>query len=289
MLNILKEPLLHFLAAGAALFLVYELVGADDSNEERLIEVSPSTLLTFLQHRVKTYDETRVSDALNMMDDTQRGRLIDDYVNSEALYREALSLNLDKNDYVIRNRLINKLMFVIEGFGNDPADITDDQISDYFETHKARYFISPVITFTHVFFDTVPRGQAKALATAQSAVVRLNRDKVIFTDAVKHGDRFLFHTNYVDRTPDFLEDHFGLDMVKMLFDENNSVGSWIGPFKSTYGYHLVFIASRKPGRDANIENIKTRIRQDIYRLETKEQSQRAVQAIVKTYKIKIEI
>ena len=48
-----------------------------------------------------------------------RQQLVDDYIRDEVLFREALALNLDNNDQLIRRRLIQKMEYLSQGFYDD--------------------------------------------------------------------------------------------------------------------------------------------------------------------------
>ena len=45
-----------------------------------------------------------------------RKQLVDDYIRDEVLFREALALNLDNNDQLIRRRLIQKMNTFLKVF-----------------------------------------------------------------------------------------------------------------------------------------------------------------------------
>ena len=66
--KILKEPLLHFLAIGLVLFLVYGYIEKDKYGEVlECIVVDRERLLTFMQYRSKSFDENRFSGIFNNM------------------------------------------------------------------------------------------------------------------------------------------------------------------------------------------------------------------------------
>lgn len=123
---------------------------------------------------------------------------------------------------------------------------------------------------------------------AQAELARLRTQIVAFSDAVKYGDRFPFYTNYVAAAPDMLVDHFGADMASALFDKKREIGLWLGPFKSIYGYHLILIARQEPGRDANLDEVHERVREDASQASSREKSRKAIQDIVETYAVEIE-
>ena len=103
MKRLLKEPLLHFLLLGAAIFIAYRLVaarqrlGGNGRRDRRAVE-----------HLAAGFEKTWQRPPT---DEELKG-LIDDWVREEIATREALALGLDKDDTVIRRRLRQKLEFV---------------------------------------------------------------------------------------------------------------------------------------------------------------------------------
>ena len=111
--GLIREPLLHFLAAGVALFLVFEFVGDRDSElDPRTISVDREVLLTFMQFRLRSFDNNAASARLDNASESERAAFVEDFIREEALYREALGLGLDKDDYIIRRRLVQKVEFL---------------------------------------------------------------------------------------------------------------------------------------------------------------------------------
>src|SRR5688572_139179 len=103
----LREPLLHFLLLGAVLFFVYAALNRHRADADpQTIVVNREKLLTFIQYRSRAFDATRFNNLLESLPEEELRKLIQSYVREEALYREAKALQLDKNDYVARLRLI---------------------------------------------------------------------------------------------------------------------------------------------------------------------------------------
>ena len=96
MKNLLREPLLHFLAIGLGLFILYEFVVEDDAAfDQRVIDVNQDTLLKFVQYRSQSFQPEIAAARFDSMSGDDLERLIDDYVKEEALHREALALGMD--------------------------------------------------------------------------------------------------------------------------------------------------------------------------------------------------
>jgi parvulin-like peptidyl-prolyl isomerase len=289
MRRFLKEPLVHFLAAGLGLFVLFGLAnrGPRDTDPD-LIVVDRDALLTFVQYRIKAFNPALAEHKLSSLSDEELQRLIDDYVREEVLHREALLLGLDEDDYVIRRRLVQKLEFITEGFAESSVNVDDAALLRYFEANKADYYVEPYVTFTHVFFQTEDRPREEARAMAEKELVELNRKAVLFSDAPKHGERFLYHVNYVERTPDYVASHFGPDMTAALFELEPNDLLWRGPFDSAYGVHLVMLTTNQPGREPDLAELEGRVREDARRAAIREETEAAIREIVGTYDVRME-
>jgi parvulin-like peptidyl-prolyl isomerase len=289
MKRLLKEPLVHFLAAGLGLFVVFGLVNRTEPDmDPNVVVVDRDALLTFVQYRIKAFNPTLAEKKLSALSDEELQLLIDDYVREEVLYREAMLLGLDEDDYVIRRRLVQKLEFITEGFAEASAKVDDAALRRYFDANKADYYVEPYVTFTHVFFETEDRPREQARALAEAKLVELNRDGVVFSDAPKHGDRFLYHVNYVERTADYVASHFGPDMTAALFELEPNDLLWRGPFDSAYGVHLVMLTSNEPGREPELAELEGRVREDARRAAIQEETEAAIREIVATYDVRLE-
>lgn len=285
----MRQPLLHFLLIGLALFLVYNYTGNNKrgSDELKIVVVDKDSLLEFMQYRSKAFNREQFEQNLGNMSDEELENMIDDYVREEVLYREALGLGLDKEDYVIRRRLVQKLDFINRGFVDSTMTLTDTDIEDYFEDNKERYYVEPYVTFTHVFFNNEIHGKDKALELSENELDVLNGSDVPFTDSMKYGDRFLYHANYVERTPGYVESHFGRDMAKSVFGLEPSDKTWYGPFESPYGYHLVKLTNRDDGRYPELDEIYGRIEQDAQIDLSKDKTEKTVRDIIDGYDVRV--
>ena len=288
MKSFLKEPLVHFLAAGLGLFVLFGIVNRDEPDADpNVVTVDHDALLTFVQYRIKAFNPTLAEEKLSSLSDDELQRLIDDYVREEVLHREAVALGLGEDDYIIRRRLVQKLEFITEGFAEAGAKVDQSALRRYFDANKADYYVEPFVTFTHVFFETEDRPREQAHTAAEMKLVELNRNGVHFADAPQHGDRFLYHLNYVERTPDYVASHFGVPMAKAVFELEANDFIWRGPFDSPYGVHLVLLTTNEPGRDPDLSELEGRVREDARRAMIREQTEEAITDIVGTYDVRV--
>ena len=282
--KILGDPLAHFFAIGAILFLAVSL--AKPAQEEQII-ADREALLSFIQYRSKAFEAQAAAAILDKMSADEHQRLADNYIREEALYREAQSLDLAEGDYVIRQRMIQKLEFIIDAVATASIP-TDEAIAEFYEQNKQNYFQEPGATFAHVFVRSENISPGAAMRRAQQLLENLRADNARLEDATRYGDRFLFHTNYVERTYDYIKDHFGDEATKVIFSDRTPLSSWSGPVRSEYGAHLIYVTSRSPGRVPPIDEIKTTLTEDMARAARRAQTDELTQAVVEKYAPMIE-
>jgi hypothetical protein len=289
MKQLCREPLLHFLLLGAGLFLVYGYLDREPAESDpQTIVVDREGLRTFLQYRSGAFDVARFDAALDALAEEQLQTLIEDYVREEALYREAKALRLDSKDYVARLRLIQQLEFITRGVVDAQAELTEQEIHRYYEAHRNAYRVKAKLTFTHVFFGIQRSGVDRARELAQSELGRLNRSRVRFDQAPAHGERFLYHANYVQREPDEIASHFGVEMKDRLLQLQPSAQIWRGPFRSPYGFHLVLLTRHDASYLPPLEDVRQRVEQEARQALLESQFEQSIQSIVSAYRVKRE-
>ncbi len=289
MSEIWREPLLHFLVLGAGLFIAYgALHGEDVESDPQVILVDREHLLTFMQYRARSFDAARFDAMLDALSPAERGRLTKDYVREEALVREAKALQLDRNDYVARRRLIQQLEFITRGFAEQNLLLSEQQVQQYYREHRTEYAVEPKVTFAHVFFSSEQHGVARAEALARAELSLLNRRRARFADAPAHGERFLYHVNYVQREPAEVASHFGGAMQAQLFALEPIDRTWRGPFESAYGFHLVLLVARQSGFVPPLAEIRERVERSARQALLDMRLENALDAIVQGYSVRVQ-
>jgi hypothetical protein len=289
MKNLYKEPLIYFLLIGGFFFVAFNFVG--QSTDSQTIVVDRVSLLRHIQQKTKVINQDTLIRSFDTMPADKRKAWIESYVREEALYREAQALGLDKDDPVIKGRVLQKLEFITQEYSEALLDITDEQIEAYFEQNKKDYYVEPYVTFTHVFFSRDAYGDQLAGQMAAEKLQDLNKNKIPFAEAIQHGDRFPFHVNYVERTPDLIASHFSEEMSQQIFALNpgsaNQEAAWHGPFTSKYGVHLVMLSRREDGRFPALAEVVSQVIQDTQNQQIRKSLDDTYQAIIDTYAVEI--
>jgi parvulin-like peptidyl-prolyl isomerase len=250
MKRLLREPLIHFLLIGALLFGLYGLMPSAGpataaSKQIRLSqgEIAQLTLLFQSQwRRPPTPQELE--------------RLVENKVQQEILYREALAMGLDKDDEIVKRRMAQKMQFLAEDVAA-AREPTAAELKAWFEQNSARFAQPPRLSFRHLYFSPDRRGE-RARDDAQQALTKLTGEPADTKIAGALADPFMFQDSYRDRAPDFLAKEFGTAFALAL--TRLAPGSWQGPVESGFGWHLVFVDTVIPGRVPAFEEIESDIR-----------------------------
>jgi len=283
----LREPLVQFLIIGLAVFAVYDQVAPVRGRvaDEREIGVDRDALLTFVQFRANAFEPELFEQGFDRLDGETRQNLVDEFVREEVLYREALALGLDRGDYIMRQRMVQKLEFLIEDLAETPEPPDRKALEAFYAEYRDDYLEPSVYTFAHVFFDAETRGREAARAAAVDTLQRLANDGAAFNDAVRYGDRPLYLRNYVERTRDYVVGHLGEALVAGLDAATPSDTRWIGPLESPFGWHLVLLTARRAARLPPLDEIEARVADDYARVELERAKAEAIDRLVAGYEI----
>ncbi len=121
-----REPLVHFVLLGAALFAAFDVAGKRLPDAPAKIVVTQGRIAAMNAEFTRTWQRPPTPGELD--------GLIRDRVREEVYCSEAVALGLDKDDAVIRRRLRQKLEFVSED-AVSALEPTDDELRGYFRAH----------------------------------------------------------------------------------------------------------------------------------------------------------
>ena len=247
MTRLLKEPLLHFLVLGAALFGLFNLVNQKEAEQSAKIVVSAKHIENLSRGFASTWRRLPGTDEL-------RG-LIEEHIREEISYREAKALGLDLDDTVIRRRLRQKLEFVTEDMAS--VEPTDEQLSAYLTSNVERFKSDDRLTFTHVFLSaTRPDGLGK---DAESIAATLG-GSLAGKDVAELGDNFLLGHEFRNLARRDVAGTFGEPFAEKI--SKLEQGRWQGPVASNYGLHFVRISEKTQGGLITLDAVRAAVRRE---------------------------
>ena len=259
--------------------------GSNDASAT--IVVDRRNLLTYLQYRANAFDTEVFGAALDSMTDDELQEVIDAFVNEEVLYREAKALGLEQSDNIIRQRMVQKINFLLTDIAASSAVEDEAALSRYFAANIEAYAIQPWATFTHVFFDADQRGADGARRAAEAAKQELNDRRAAFSDPPGIGDRFPFFRNYVERTFDYIAGQFGEEFAAALEILQPIENEWQGPVQSAYGQHVVLLTERTELRYPELDEVRGDVAGDYQTEQANRALVEVTQAIRERYRIEI--
>ncbi|MBT5388532.1 MAG: peptidyl-prolyl cis-trans isomerase [Porticoccaceae bacterium] len=286
--KLFKEPLFQFLIIALLLLGGERWINAEDyAYDQYHIAVTDQDLLQFMQLRAKTFKPDQARAALQALSPEDRQQLIDDYSRNEVLFREAMALNLDKNDQIIRRRLIQKMDYLAQGFYDESEPLTEADLRKYYAENQAQYEKAAEVTFTHVYVSSQSRSVDEAETLAEQLLVQLNEQQAPFENASRYGERFLYNRNYVNREDDEIGSHFGGSFQANVFALTTG-SQWQGPIQSDYGWHLVLLVKNAPAYIPQFEEVSSAVLADVQRQRQREIKRLAIDKLMAKYQIESE-
>lgn len=245
-----REPLVHFLLAGAVMFVVTALWRG--GGNDRSIRIDGEQLADYMQARALITDRNQFDTTFSAMSSEERAGLLRRAATDEALYREGLAIGLDKADPLIRQRIIQQMRQLLGDEAATASPLTDADVKAFYNAHRDDYRVGDSVSFAHVFF--AERGKAEA------ELHTLRADKVPPEAAAAHGERFLYETFNRNATHEGVTARFGAGLADALFALQP--GQWLGPLQSDHGWHLVYAIETVPGHVPTMEELGARLRED---------------------------
>lgn len=260
----LKQPLIHFVLIGALLFLFFSLSDdSDDAVDANIIAVNRADLLSYMQYQANAFNEEYFAQQLDRMNESQRQSLIQSYYREEALYREALAMGMDEGDNDIRLRMVEKLVFLLQGSVPTVPAATDQDLESYYVENADIYRRPASYSFTHVYIDDQEHS-AEGRGRAESLLEELTENNIDFFGASDFGDTFPYLRNYVRRSRDFIRNNFDDEFANWLDSIDPQDGLWQGVIESPFGFHVVMLSNRFPAELPALNDIRARVEEDFY-------------------------
>lgn len=271
MQRLLREPLVHFLLIGAALFIVFGLVNEDYSSKtEKQVVVTAGRIAQLENIFAKTWQRPPSAEELK--------GLIDDFVLEEIYYRQAVAMGIDRDDTVIRRRLRQKFEFLTDDIAA-AATPDDEQLAAYLTANTDAFRRDTTYTFEQVYINPDRSGvDRESYFDSQLAALRAGK--------VVEGDSVLL-PRFFETTPGRVVDsNFGSDFAAKL--DVLPAGDWQGPIESGLGLHLIRIEKRVEGTVPDLAEIRPTVERE-WAHEKRQESRRIInEKLLNDYEIVIE-
>lgn len=265
-----REPWVHFVALGGVLF-AFDRMPSEPATESIVVRAGH---VEELRTAILNSGKKPTPEAIQAE--------IDRFVDSEIMVREARHLGLDRGDMIIRRRLEQKMVFLV----NDMADAsppTKDEMAAWLDEKRAEYRRPARFDVEHVYFARERRGGAAA-SDAAAALAQWRA-----TGRTPVGDPFLRGVKLVKRTQSQLARALGQTFAKKVAEEEvEDATAWRGPVDSPYGYHLFRVTDRILSADPTLEEARARVRADMLDQRRRVAAGKAQAELRKKYTVEVE-
>ncbi|MEY2920246.1 MAG: hypothetical protein RL261_1551 [Pseudomonadota bacterium] len=266
--RILREPLLHFLLLGLALFAYYGRVAPDDDGKRRIVVTQADVDLLATQFQA-TWNRPPVPQELN--------GLVETYVRDEILFREGVALGLDRDDAVIKRRVRQKLDVMFEeSVAQQPA--TDADLQAYLDANPAAFRKPALVSFDQIYFGS----DADAPQRLEQARTALGRG----ADPASLGQSTLLPSHQDAMPLDLVARDFGDAFAGQL--EKAPVGEWAGPVTSGFGIHLVRVGAIEQAHAPALADVRDAVAREWESERRKQAHETALARLRSEYKVDIQ-
>ncbi len=266
--HLLRLPLLHFMLLGGLLLVVeQQLMGeVDDAPAEIRIAsgeiaqlgkdwqnetgAAPNPLQLKASVERHIDDELLMAEALRLdldqTDPVARSRLLQNLrfafpqrrASDASLLHEARELGMSRRDLIVRRRLIQ----VMERRLAANVAYDEQAFGEYLQQHAQRYGQPERTAFRQIYFASATPSVLPDEKTA-AAIAQVREQLSGNTqDTADLGDVFLHGQVFPPLTADEITQRFGAEFAATLRKQNGQ--GWIGPLRSSYGWHLLEIRER---------------------------------------------
>lgn len=266
--RLVREPLVHFLLAGAVIFAVWSNVPPDPG--ERRVVVDEARVTRLVDRWIETYHRPPTPEEID--------GLIRDDVKDQVYYREAQRLGLDRDDEVVVRRMRTKMESLAMS-DVQAARPGDADLQALIDKNPARYAALPVYAFDQVYLgDDTPATRAVAAA----ALARLNAGAGPESATRPIPLPVHFDDASAADVADQLGDGFAASLLRL------PQGQWTGPVASGVGLHLVRIDKRILPPKPKLADVRQKVENDWRAAKSKAAVDKAFDDMVKGYDVVIE-
>lgn len=273
MKKLLKEPLMHFVLLGCLLFALYGLVNKQNDSESVIL--------------IDDFDMNNIIASWEMQwkrlpTDEELKSLVDLNIKQEIFYQEALKMNLDHNDEIIKRRLAQKMQFL----SNDLAAIsepTDEELKKFYDANFENYLSPPMLSFYQIIFSPDNRKDPKN--DAEQTLLKFK--EVSFEEMKNKGDALPFPFYFENQDANEINRQLGMQFSETL--ESLKTDTWTGPIQSGFGYHLIYITDKTASQKPDFADVKKELLRDLEYQNQKNLNEQLLRELKKNYKIQFNL
>ena len=269
---LLREPLLHFLIIGAALFIIFYQINDTQIKTDNRILITQSDLDRLAATWLKSMGRPPSAQ--------EREQQLKHFIREQVLYREARTMGLDQDDVIVRRRLAKKMEYLFDDLSFIPEP-TEAELSSFLSKHAAKFTLPATITFNQIYLN--PGKRKQNINKDAEQLLKQLKETTAAIDTIDMGDRSLLPYQFTAERENEIASMFGTAFAAQVFELPTN--SWQGPITSEYGVHLIHISSRTEARLPPLAEIRESVTRDWRATKQQEANEIFYQSLYQRYEI----
>lgn len=190
----------------------------------------------------------------NMNFDSEQGKkqILDELINQELFYSEAVEKNYDKEEEFLKELEINKTN-ILKNYALrkllNGVNVTEDEIVDYYNNNTESFKTPESVQASHILVKTEEEANKIADEIENGLAFEEAAEKYSTCPSKARGGDLGFFTKG-QMVPEFENAAFGMKK-----------GEISKPVKTQFGYHIIKLVDKKESTTNSFEEVKDQIRQ----------------------------
>ena len=252
-----REPFVQFLLLGGLIFGLYAATRGSRGHGGDAGGGEPDRRIVITAAEIETLRADFRATSKREPSAEELGDQIESWVHDEILFREGKALGLERDDVVVRRRVVEKMSALARPqtpMGEpSPADLRR-----WYDRYRHRFAQPGRLSFEQRFFD--PKRRGDAAADAKSALAAVAEADLGDPTAIGAGDEFVLPAQLVGKSDLQVAHLFGEAFLAAVVAA--PLRRWQGPVASQFGPHLVFVIDRETPRQPKFEEVTAQVRAD---------------------------
>nr|WP_198423097.1 peptidylprolyl isomerase [Tepiditoga spiralis] len=205
-------------------------------------------------------------------------QLLDELINQELIYLDAIDQKLDEEeDFKINLDVVKKDILKQYAIGKllNPITVSDDEVKKYYEENKAAFVKPESVKASHILIDS----EEKA-----NEILEELKNGTDFADAAKK------YSSCPSKAQGGDLGYFGRGQMVPEFDSavfNMELNEISNPVKTQFGYHIIKVTDKKDKEMSSFEEVKEGITKQMLNMKQSEVYLKKSQELKSKYTVEI--
>ncbi len=187
--KVLKEPLFQFLALSFCLFVVYFIFNPSEVNEETSNKVVVNDAVV---NRISSIWKAKWQRKPTPF---ELKNLINEYVREEILFRKGIEFGFDKDDEIIKRRVVQKVEMMAEQL-SELEEVKEEDLKKFYNAHKERYTPLPTVDFAFIYVNPDLHKNPKQYA---ENILKQVKSKKLTIEKAPKGDDYNLSKKFINK------------------------------------------------------------------------------------------